>query len=237
MVDTEGRDRGTRTRRFAAAHRHPPIRQAGPPDARRPRRGNAAGRAPRGAGHDPLGGRVRGGERDRRAAAGSRPAPVGRHPIPMGRPEPSTGDRATARKMRALAATPVWIAGVAADTAISEEDTIVKGNSVVSTVTRGHAHEVRFYLQCEAGGLVPMRLRVETDALPALPPLPWHILDPARFAVECRLLQAAGFATAIQQAPAGSSLGTTLQVRRADGRYLTVQTGMHHPHDEPTMRD
>jgi proteasome lid subunit RPN8/RPN11 len=159
------------------------------------------------------------------------------HCHPMGHPEPSAGDRTTAHEMRALAATPVWVAAIAVDAVASEEDAAVKGNAAVSTVTTAHAHEVRFYLQCAPGGLVPMRVRVEADVLPKLPPLPWHILDPARFAAECRLLHAAGFAPAIEQVVAGSRLGMTLQVRRDDGWRLTVQTGMRHPYEEPTMRD
>ena len=104
------------------------------------------------------------------------------------------------------------------------------------TRERCETTEVRFF-QAKEPGLLPVPVRVEAEAIPCLPPLPWHIADPARFAAECRLLDAAGFKTGIDTTAPGERLGLRLRAQRDGGRPLTAVTGLRHPHDEPVLLD
>ena len=105
------------------------------------------------------------------------------------------------------------------------------------TRAQRHDQEVHFYQQRGPLGLVPAPVRVESESAPKLPPLPWHVADPARFAAECRLLLAGGFRPALQPLRPGARPAVVLQVERDGGEPLTVETGLRHPVAEPLIRD
>ena len=159
------------------------------------------------------------------------------HRHPFGSPHPSGGDRRTAREMWGLTAAPLWLTAIAVDDATSERDTIVDDNSVTLTRAQRHEQEIHFYQHCEPHGLVPVRVRIDAEAPPRLPPLPWHITDTARFAAECRLLLANGFRPALQPVMPGARPAVVLRLERDGGDPLTVETGLRHPHEEPLVRD
>ncbi len=158
------------------------------------------------------------------------------HVHPFGSPLPSSGDRLTAERMRSLSAEPLSLAAIAVGKHDRREELEAEGHVARSTEDRVTHAEVRFYRETEASGLVPVPIRIEEEAIPALPPLPWHVADPARFAAECRLLDAAGFRTAIDAAPNGCP-GLSLRVQRDGGRALTVATGPGYPQRQPALFD
>ena len=82
-----------------------------------------------------------------------------------------------------------------------------------------------------------MHVRIDGEAAPKLPPLPWHVTDTARFAAECRLLLANGFRPALQPVMPGARPAVVLELVRDHGRPLTVETGLRHPNEEPLVRD
>jgi hypothetical protein len=134
------------------------------------------------------------------------------HVHPGGFPKPSRGDEMTACRMHAESPAPIWLAGIAT------------GDSAP-----------RFYRATALAGLAHVPVRVEHEAIPALPALPWNITDPPRFAAECRLLHASGYTTSI--AAAGESPDLTLQLRRDGGAPITVVTGPHYPQEPPSVLD
>ena len=105
------------------------------------------------------------------------------------------------------------------------------------TRSQRHDQEIHFYQECEPRGLVPVRVRIDAETSPKLPPLPWHITDPARFAAECRLLLANGFRPALQPVMPGARPAVILRLERDGGDPLTVETGLRHPCEEPLVRD
>lgn len=157
------------------------------------------------------------------------------HKHPSGMPAPSAGDRATAHALQREALTPVWVEAVAVGKTETTERLTGDGN--VARLRRGHGNlvEVRFFRADGAGGLVPQPVSAEAVALPTLPSLPWHVLDPARFAAECRLLDAAGFT--VQVAPNGATdpLGLTLRLTTDDNAPLIVRTGAGFPREAPVV--
>src|SRR5207249_9056958 len=94
-----------------------------------------------------------------------------------------------------------------------------------------------FFRQLPEAGLARAHVRVEAHALPALPALPWHVADPARFAAECRLLHAAGFLPAIAAGGNGERPGLSLSLRRDGQPFLTVLTPPGYPHEPPALVD
>jgi hypothetical protein len=159
------------------------------------------------------------------------------HKHHSGLPEPSGGDHETAVEMQAESASPVWLSAIAVGKGSETEKTGAEGNLASIAGTSAAAHHVRFYRAAGRAGLVPITVRVETHALPRLPELPWHILDPARFAAECRLLQAAGFTPAIAAEDSRRRPGLTLRLGRNGKPPLTVVTGPSYPHEPPVLRD
>ena len=157
------------------------------------------------------------------------------HVHPSGLCRPSAGDTATARAMRDACAAPVWLVAVAVSTTDSGEALTVEGEVARYRRERLETTEVRFYQALEHG-LAAVPVRVEGHAIPRLPPLPWHVADPVRFAAECRLLDAAGFTTAIEAAPDGRP-GLNLRLRRDGGQPLTILTGPGYPQQEPVVLD
>jgi hypothetical protein len=152
-------------------------------------------------------------------------------------PEPSAGDRETARRMAAETAAPLWLAAVAIGEHSEKSDTDTEGNCVQLARTVADSEQVRFYRADAVAGLTPMPLRLERDALPALPALPWHVVDPGRFASECRLLAGAGFGVAIEPSDAGARPGLLLRLRSRERPGLTVVTGPDYPAEPPVIRD
>src|SRR5947208_15425159 len=84
------------------------------------------------------------------------------------------------------------------------------------------------------GGLVSVQVRVEADAVPRLPTLPWHVRDPVRFAAECRLLHDAGFRVAIEPWT-GPGPGIAFRLRRDGSSPLEVVTGPGYPVRPPVV--
>jgi len=159
------------------------------------------------------------------------------HRHPFGSPHPSGGDQRTAREMWELTAAPLWLTAIAVDDATSEQDAGAEDNVVTLTRSRRHDQEIHFYQACEPRGLVPMRVRIDAETSPKLPPLPWYIVDSARFAAECRLLLANGFRPALQPLMPGARPAVILRLERDGGDPLTVETGLRHPDEEPLVRD
>lgn len=159
------------------------------------------------------------------------------HLHPRGCPEPSEGDRRTAQEMKALSGSPVWLVAVGVIHRRAEED-LSTSESVVSMLARHEIqHELRFYETNREDGLVPIDVAIPITALPVLPPLPWHVADPARFAAECRLLQAAGFEVGVRAASSVSEPEVELVVRRDSGRTLVLKTGLGYPEEPPEIHD
>ena len=159
------------------------------------------------------------------------------HRHPFGSPQPSHGDQRTAREMWELTAAALWLTAIAVDDVTSEQDAGADGNVVTLTRRQRLEHEVRFYQERGPRGLVPVSVRIDAETSPKLPPLPWHIVDPARFAAECRLLLAGGFRPALQPLVPGARPAVSLRLERAGGDPLTVETGLRHPYEEPLVRD
>jgi len=157
------------------------------------------------------------------------------HVHPSGLCRPSAGDVKTAEAMRAESGAPVWLSAVAVGGCDWEEDVAADKEAACYTRKRLESAEVRFY-QSLGRALVPVQARIEGTAIPRLPPLPWHVTDPVRFAAECRLLAAAGYRTAIDATP-NAQPGLSLRVQRDGRRPLTVLTGLGYPLQAPELRD
>jgi proteasome lid subunit RPN8/RPN11 len=151
------------------------------------------------------------------------------HTHPFGPPEPSLGDHKTAERMAAAGA-PCWLLGVAVGEQICREE--IGADASAATVERKSAHTAELHLYDALAGLAPVHVSVDGVAIPRLPPLPWHVADPHRFAAECRLLAAAGFSTAIRAS--GDATGVVLRARR-NGRAATVATGIRYPLEPPRV--
>jgi hypothetical protein len=152
-----------------------------------------------------------------------------------GSPEPSTGDHLTARRMREETPAPVWLTAVAVADRQQDEAVEETRNLARTTEAWRTAGEVRFYRQLLGGGLVPMPVRLEADAIPRLPPLPWHVADPIRFAAECRLLRAAGYGIEIQAGAPHDGLGLTFRVPRDGAGQVTLVTSSRYPREAPAV--
>jgi hypothetical protein len=152
-------------------------------------------------------------------------------------PEPSGGDLETARRMVAATAGPLWLAAIAIGQRSEKGDIGADDNRAHIARTVADCEHVRFYRADTAVGLRPMPVRIDGDALPGLPALPWHVADPARFASECRLLAAAGFAVAIEASDSGARPGLLLRLRSSVRPGLTIVTGPDYPAEPPLLRD
>jgi hypothetical protein len=153
------------------------------------------------------------------------------HLHPSGYAEPSAGDDLTAHRMHKESGGPVWLAAIAAgaerrDDALETEEHVARLSG-----DRASLLEIAFYREVGRMELAPVPIRVEAAAIPRLPTLPWHLADPVRFAVECRLLAAAGFKTAIST---DEHAGLELRLSRS-GRAVTVTTGSGYPKEEPKL--
>lgn len=152
-------------------------------------------------------------------------------------PEPSTGDRATAKEMHAGVATPLWLAAIAVGESTHKKQTSAEGNCARTASSEIDYEEVRFYRAAAGVGLKPVPVRVDGDGLPGLPPLPWHVADPARFSAECRLLAAAGFAVAIEASNSRARPGLILRLSSVAKPGFTIVTGSDYPVEPPVLRD
>ena len=159
------------------------------------------------------------------------------HRHPHGSPEPSVGDERTARTMWELSDAPVWVAAISVDDATREQQTKADGNAVTVTRSQSREQEIHFFQECAPYGLERVPVRIDAATAPKLPPLPWHITDPARFAAECRLLLANGFRPALQPVMPGARPAVVLRIECEAGDLLTVETGLRHPYEEPLVRD
>jgi hypothetical protein len=137
--------------------------------------------------------------------------------------------------MSNLSAGPVWLVAIAAGRHGSTESPSAKGGAALYSRTSFETVEVRFH-HAVGHALVPVPARIEGDTIPRLPPLPWYVADPVRFAAECRLLHAAGFKTAVEAAPGGHT-GCSLRLQRGAAGPLTVRTGGRYPQEQPTLFD
>ena len=159
------------------------------------------------------------------------------HKHPSGLAQPSQGDRATAREMRAANGSAVWLSAIAVCDHERTESAVAKGSAVSFLDEEETLGEVRFYRELDRTGLTPIEVHVEEHAIPALPQLPWHIADPGRFAAECRLLKAAGFSIATEASITKSGAGLALKVTSPDGRPFVVETGWRYPVTAPVLLD
>ena len=154
-----------------------------------------------------------------------------------GSPEPSGGDRATAKRLGAQSPAPVWLTAVATGRRRRRHQVEEKGEEVRFIDAAAVTGVVRFFREAGGAGLVAVRARVEGAALPALPALPWYVADPARFAAECRLLRAAGYRAALQPASSDDGHGAVLRLRREGAPDVTVITGPRYPRQAPVRLD
>jgi proteasome lid subunit RPN8/RPN11 len=155
------------------------------------------------------------------------------HRHPSGPPEPSTGDVLTARRMYENSGVPIWLSAIAVGEDRRVEEIETKANAALLSAERDSCQEVRFYREVGRSELAAVPVLVEGAALPRLPALSWHVADPLRFAVECRLLDAAGFKTAIS---VDGTSGLELRIAR-NGRAVTARTRVGYPAEEPTLVD
>jgi hypothetical protein len=158
------------------------------------------------------------------------------HKHHSGMAEPSEGDRRTAAEMALRSSAPVWLVAVTVGDRQGAEE-IEDGHAVRLMRASAMSTEVRFYRQMELNGLVPLVVRSEEEAIPGLPPLPWHVLDPARFAVECRLLRTAGFRVAIDPTRPDGRMGLAIRLSRDGDDPVTVLTGLRYPSEAPATLD
>jgi hypothetical protein len=159
------------------------------------------------------------------------------HKHPSGMPRPSSGDSATARVMAHETATPIWLTAVAVSDHRRDEQMNADGNLAWASEQIEDQAELRMYRADGAGALVPVRLRIEADAIPALPRLPWHLADPLRFATECRLLDAAGFRVALDDGADGRPPRMIVRASHNGQAPLIVRTAARHPFDAPVVLD
>jgi hypothetical protein len=152
-------------------------------------------------------------------------------------PEPSDGDRMTAKKMSAEARAPIWLTAIAVGQRSEQEKTGVDGNCAQIARSVADCEQLRFYRAAAGAGLTQIPIRVEAEALPALPQLPWHVTDPARFAAECRLLAAYGYTVAIEASKSRARLGLVLRLRSDEQPGFTVFTAPGYPLEPPLLRD
>lgn len=156
------------------------------------------------------------------------------HKHPSGSPYPSRGDVATACRMLAETEASVWLAAIAVGEERREEDVETNGNVASVSTVEVSCEEIRLFRAVGRADLARIPIRVEGDVLPRLPALPWHVADPMRFAAECRLLDAAGFKTALGPGEGGG--GLVLRVSR-NGHALDLVTGDRYPRRAPRIRD
>ena len=159
------------------------------------------------------------------------------HKHPSGVPQPSQGDRATARNVKAESSAAVWLSAIAVCDHARTHSAVAEGAAVTFTDEEETLGKVRFYREMDRTGLTPIEVRVEEHAIPALPLLPWHIADSVRFAAECRLLQAAGFLIAIEPSITRSGAGLALKMTSPDGESFVVMTGRRYPLAAPKLFD
>lgn len=155
------------------------------------------------------------------------------HLHPSGCSEPSGGDVLTAGRMLRESEAPVWLTAIAAGFDDRDEALETKAHVARLSSEERSTLELAFHREVGRTYLARTPIRVEGTALPRLPALPWHVADPVRFAVECRLLDAEGFKTAISADERG---GLELRLSR-NGRAVTVTTGSRYPEEAPQLAD
>jgi hypothetical protein len=155
------------------------------------------------------------------------------HLHPSGCSDPSGGDVFTAERMLRESAAPLWLTAIAARFEDRDEALETKAHVVRLSSEHRSTLELAFHREVGRTHLARTPMRVDGTALPRLPALPWHVADPVRFAVECRLLDAEGFKTAIS-----ADGGGRLELRLSrDGRAVTVTTGSGYPQEAPKLAD
>jgi hypothetical protein len=159
------------------------------------------------------------------------------HKHPSGCPEPSRGDRATARGMSLECSAPLWLVAVGVSGVRMHRHAEAEGNIVRRSTERVQADELRFYRADPRAGLARLPVRIDGKALPRLPRLPWHIAQPARFAAECRMLREAGFTPALRASLRHGRPAVELRLAQDGGAALTVVTGPRFPEEAPELYD
>jgi hypothetical protein len=140
----------------------------------------------------------------------------------------------TAKRMLAASDAGVWLVAIAVGDGRWRDRLDTDGHLARLCSGWDSCQEVRFYREVGRSQPPEVPIRVEHHALPRLPRLPWHLTDPQRFVAECRLLDAAGFKTAIGSPDGGTEL--TLRLQR-NGRTVTVATGPRYPRQAPALID
>lgn len=151
--------------------------------------------------------------------------------------EPSSGDLDTARSLRSVAAAPIWLIAIAVGEKRARERVRSEEGVVTHVRTSSTISEIRFHRVDENEGCRRLPVRIEDATIPRLPPLPWQIADPTRFAAECRLLAAAGFTIAIEETARGKKPETVLRLSREGRPNLFVSTASSYPKARPKVSD
>lgn len=160
------------------------------------------------------------------------------HKHPSGSPHPSGGDRETARRMCANNGASPWLTAIAVCERDEAENLTpnLDGNARF-TIMGSNSGEIAFYRADGQTGLARVATRVEADAIPRLPDLPWHVSDPARFAAECRLLEMAEFGVAIESAVSAGRPVLVIRLQPEHGSPITVITKPDYPFTAPEIVD
>ena len=156
------------------------------------------------------------------------------HAHPSGYCEASEGDWKTARRLQDASAAEVWIVAVAVSRRELHRKIGVASGLVSFQEDVFGGAELRFH-ELRGGRLEVLEPTFST-AIPQLPPLPWHITNPARFACECRLLAAAGYRVSIE-APKSGPVGLKLRLEREDEPAFELFTGVGYPKKAPELYD
>jgi proteasome lid subunit RPN8/RPN11 len=159
------------------------------------------------------------------------------HKHPAGHPHPSPGDRATARAMSRERGGAVWLVAVTVGERSARFGTEIDDEAIRRVADRSQVDEIRIYEADPQEGLVLSTVAVDGCALPRLPRLPWHLAQPGRFAAECRLLTAAGYAVSLKALLGSDGPVVELRLDHEDRGELSVVTGPGFPAEPPALRD
>ena len=160
------------------------------------------------------------------------------HKHPSGSPCPSGGDRETARRMHANNGASPWLTAIAVCERHEAENLApnMDGNACF-TIMGSSSGEVAFYRADGQTGLARVATRVEADAIPRLPGMPWHVSDPARFAAECRLLKMADLGVAIESVVSDGRPMLVIRLQPEHGSPVTIITKPDYPLAAPEVMD
>lgn len=155
------------------------------------------------------------------------------HLHPSGVAEPSSGDHRTAHDMLSSSATGVWLVGIALAQVESEtRQGTNKHRWSSSEVLRTEVQLGMFNTTDKK--LEPCRFAPD-EKLITMPPLPWHLLDGERLALEVRLLRAQGRQVFVAPPMPGVAAGPTLRIDAEGCPSLVIGTPLSFPREPPAI--